>query len=339
MQSNSTHQIDPLPTSPLLRGRSQGDPQHDALVSFGSHIKALEQRGDEVTVGGHGIVWGSPSQRDLVGDWFTPETYLGAQRGAGVDTMLHHGIPLKAELAAYADVLLPPVVKTATDEHGLLVATVLDLRNAYQRKIYEMVEADLLSWSSGAPPHGVRRKDNAKSGEITRWLIAEFSYTPTPCEPRLTEVLPLKALLNEAGISPHSNLAGETLAILKDGSRAGLTFRDHALAVRAAVEGFGERFFDWFDDRASSRKAGRVFSADNWQRLDELCTSLGSVQLAMRALLDEHQPTQNYTRSSQPPNEADALSHLQSSPSIEAEILQAQLRFAEFKLKVLSAEL
>lgn len=294
----------------------------EALVSFGGTIKALDKHGDAVTVGGHGIVWGSGAQRDLVGDWFTPATYLGARRGAGVDTMLHHGIPLKAELAAYADALLPPVTHTANDEHGLLVATVLDLRNAYQRKIYEMVEADLLSWSSGAPPHGVKRRDGAKSGEITRWLIAEFSYTPTPCEPRLTNVLPLKALLapHEADAAGDDCITAQTLAILGDGSRAGLTFKDHSEAVRAAVEGYGSRLFDWFDDRAASRKAGRVFSAENWTRLDAICHSLGAAQLAMRALLDDHHP-------------AGAISETDSNKSLandtlDDELLQAQLRFA-----------
>lgn len=291
----------------------------DALVSFGGHIKALDKQGDAVTVGGHGIVWGSAAQRDLVGDWFTPDTYLGARRGAGVDTMLHHGIPLKTELAAYADALLPPVTQTANDEHGLLVSTVLDLRNAYQRKIYEMVEADLLSWSSGAPPHGVKRRDGAKSGEITRWLIAEFSYTPTPCEPRLTNVLPLKALMaaDDAG---DSYITAQTLAILQDGSRAGLTFQDHSEAVRAAVEGYGSRLFDWFDDRAASRKAGRVFSGANWTRLDAICHSLGAAQLAMRALLDDNRPHAATAETDSGKSLAnDALDH---------DLLQAQLRFA-----------
>ncbi len=279
----------------------------DTMVSFGGNIKALEQQGDVVTVGGTGILFGDAAMPDLVGDWFTPRTYLGAHGGRGVDTMLHHGIPLRPELAVYADTLLPPVVKAETDARGLLVATVLDLRDSYQRTVYEMVEADLLSWSSGAPPHGVKRRDNAPRGEITRWLISEFSYTPTPCEPRLSHIMPLKSLLKG---DEATTMTTDILALLKDGSRAGLTFSDHGAAVLAAAEGFRGRLFDWYQDRSASRKSGRVFSAGNWTRLDELCVSLGLTYGAMRALLDAHQP------------------EMPTEPILDDAVLQAQIRFA-----------
>jgi 2'-5' RNA ligase len=172
----------------------------DTLVNFGSAIKSLEQTGDLVTVGAHGILWGGA---DLAGDYFTPGTHFGARKGLGVDTMLHHGIPLSPALKTYADILLPPTVKAEPDEHGILVATVLDLRDSYQRKIYEMCEEGALSWSSGANPRGVRRRDGAKSGEILQWPIMEFSFTPTPCEWRMSGIGTLKALLDAEEYQPE----------------------------------------------------------------------------------------------------------------------------------------
>ncbi len=138
-----------------------------------------------MTVGAYGILWGGETRGDLAGDWFTPETYLGARAGAGVDTMLHHGLPLSPALKAYTSMLLPATVKAEPDEHGLLVATILDRRKAFERKIYELTEQNALDWSSGAITRAVRRAGSAKSGEIKQWPIFEFSFTPTPCEPRM----------------------------------------------------------------------------------------------------------------------------------------------------------
>lgn len=168
----------------------------NTLVNFGGEIKSIDVNGTLARVGGYGILWGTPDQRDLAGDFFTPDTYLGAHKGEGVDTLLHHGIPLKAELAQYADIILPPTVKTTIDDHGLFVETIVDLADSYQAKIYDMVEKGKLRWSSGASPHMVKRADNRKAGEIKRWPIVEFSYTPTPCEFRGTEITSLKALFD-----------------------------------------------------------------------------------------------------------------------------------------------
>lgn len=178
----------------------------DLLIAFGGSIKTLEKKGDLVTVGDYGILWGDSNKTDLEGDWFTPQTNFGARKGLGVDTMLHHGIPLSAKLAKYSGVLLPPTIKAEDDEIGKLVATILDLSDAYQRSIYECTEAKALKWSSGANPLGTRRKDNAKSGEIVQWPLMEFSFTPTPCESRLAGITSLKSLLNpKTGMVDLSN--------------------------------------------------------------------------------------------------------------------------------------
>jgi 2'-5' RNA ligase len=167
----------------------------DILISYGNSIKAYERKGDLVTVGAYGILWGDPSRRDLVGDYFTKSTFLGARGGLGVDTMLHHGIPLSSELKAYATELLPPTVKAEDDDTGRFIATILDLRNQYQKKVFKGIEEEAFAWSSGANPRGVRRANNVKTGEILQWPIMEFSFTPTPCEPRLFgSIMPLKSL-------------------------------------------------------------------------------------------------------------------------------------------------
>lgn len=194
----------------------------DILFNYGGSIKTLETKGDLITVGDYGILWGTDAQKDLVGDWFTRDTILGATKGLGVDTMLHHGLPLSKELAPYATQLLPATVKAETDDHGLLVATVLDMRDSYQRKIRDLVEEKALSWSSGANPRGVLRRDGVKFGEIVQWPLMEFSFTPTPCEPRMQGIHPMSDLKAFAAESPEF---AKSVQLLVTGE------------VKAAVEG------------------------------------------------------------------------------------------------------
>jgi hypothetical protein len=164
---------------------------HILVCGGGGAIKSLEKKGDLVTVGDYGILWGDKDHTDIYGDWYTPDTYFGAHKGVNLDTMLHHGIPLSPELKAYADILLPPTVRAEDDEHGKLIATVLNLKDCYQKAIYEMCEEGALSWSSGANRRGVRRADNLKRGEIVQWPLMEWSYTPTPAEPRMAGITDL----------------------------------------------------------------------------------------------------------------------------------------------------
>ena len=178
------------------------------LINTGGAIKSLEVKGDFVTVGDYGVLWGDAANPDLGGDWFTPSTNFGASKGVGVNTMLHHGIPLTPALKAYSDILLPPTVKADADDHGLLVATILDRRDAYERKLYELTEEGAMSWSSGAITRAVRRRDGVKCGEITQWPIFEFSFTPTPAEFRLTGI----RNLDEAKSAPEDWLGNVSYA-------------------------------------------------------------------------------------------------------------------------------
>ena len=167
----------------------------DTLLSFGGHLKSLGEVGGKARVGGYLVVFGSPDSTDLVGDWFSPDTYFGVHEGNGADTMIHHGLPLKADTPALdwtRDKLLPPL-QTRRDDIGLFAETVCDLSDKHEAKIYDLVQAGKLKWSSGAAAHTVRRRSGRKSGEIVRWPIIEGSLTPTPCQLSGTGVTSLKA--------------------------------------------------------------------------------------------------------------------------------------------------
>jgi HK97 family phage major capsid protein len=172
-------------------------------VAMGSEIKSISLSADGryATVGGHLVLYGSPSKKDLVGDYFVPETYYGPGDGDGRDTMLHHGAAIKTgnqqldtELASMAKTLLPPM-KTRRDALGLVAEVMLDLSDAYQKMVYDLSKKGALMWSSGTAAHMIVREDD---GKITQWPIVEGSFTPTPMEPRMKDhrVMPLKALLD-----------------------------------------------------------------------------------------------------------------------------------------------
>ncbi len=158
----------------------------DMLIAWGGAVKAL---GDG-RVGGLGVRFSGVGDTDLEGEYFTAETYYGAHDGDGADCWVHHGFPLITGKQGkdWADHLLKPV-KAKKQDMGIWVEAVCDMADEYEQKVYEMVEAGKLGWSSATAGHMRRVTDD---GEITRWPIVEFSLTPTPAEPR-NRVMTLKA--------------------------------------------------------------------------------------------------------------------------------------------------
>lgn len=186
----------------------------DTLIHFGGAIKALDDTGK---VGGYLVRFTDADRKDLVGDYFTAKTYLGAHNGDGVDTLFHHGLAIKDGFDKYADHLFTPL-KAKKDEIGIWAETILDMADEYEKTVFELVKSGKLGWSSGATGHMVKR---AEDGELLRWPIAEGSLTPTPCEP-MNRAMSLKSYQ----------------AIITDAdSLAGLTFAEKLSHALAAVEG------------------------------------------------------------------------------------------------------
>jgi HK97 family phage major capsid protein len=150
-------------------------------------INAVEGR-----VGGYLIVWGSREQRDLQGEYFTPETELGLEWYDQRPVLYHHGLDgsLKAAVIGTIDTLL-------ADETGVWAEAQLDLRKRYVRTVQKLVDKGVLGWSSGSLPHLVKV---AADGHIERWPIVEGSLTPAPAEPRRTDVHTIKSAYQALGL-------------------------------------------------------------------------------------------------------------------------------------------
>jgi hypothetical protein len=150
-------------------------------------LNAIEGR-----VGGYLVVWGGPQQRDLQGEYFTPDTDLGLSWYNRRPVLYHHGLDgdLKAAVIGVIDTL-------RIDSTGVWAEAQLDVRQRYVRAVQRLIDQGVLGWSSGSLPHLVEVADD---GQIKRWPIVEGSLTPAPAEPRRTDVRTIKSAYETIGL-------------------------------------------------------------------------------------------------------------------------------------------
>jgi hypothetical protein len=161
------------------------------VIDSTDFIKSLEIKDGKAIVGAYAIQFSGPDQKDLTGEYFTKETYLGSHHGDGADVLFNHGFaPTKAFDEICGRIFAS--AKAVLDEVGVFVQHTLDLADEYEAAIAKLVAAGKLKWSSGTASHLAKK---SATGEIQRWPIAEFSYTPTPAEPRLPAIAPLKSVV------------------------------------------------------------------------------------------------------------------------------------------------
>jgi len=158
--------------------------EKENLIFYGDGVKAL---GDG-KVAGYLVRFGHPDDVDLEGDYFDPETDYGVEDGARLPVYYQHGMDATLKTRKIGKGLI------TMNEAGLWMEAQLEMRDEYERAIYEMAEADKLGWSSGAAGHLVERVPIGKASMIKSWPIAEASLTPTPAEPR-NEARTVKSLI------------------------------------------------------------------------------------------------------------------------------------------------
>lgn len=270
-------------------------------IFFGDEVKALDDNG---LVGGYAVRHKDEAHKDFVGDFFDAETYLGAREGDGCDTLFHHGKPIKKGLEAFADHIFAPM-KTKRDAIGLFAQSVLDLSDAYEKTVFDLIKAGKISFSTGAPGHMVKREAN---GHLKRWPVAEISYTPTPCDfenkvynlksigeleyvaigdikpelpspspdvPALKQILIPKDLVSES-LESHSQAVVSAVA----------EFAHTSDALTKSVKEWAARVKDKQEFRASDPlKAGRVLSQANRDAVAEVMAKLEEL---MPVLKDMH---------------------------------------------------
>ena len=156
----------------------------DTLIYFGDKVKVLENG----KVGGYLIRYTPEGDLDLDEERFSKNTNLGLIDGGSLPVFYNHG---------YDEVLKNRQIGRGSikfDDIGVWVQAQLDLRDEYEKAIYELAEAEKLGWSSGAAGHLVDTVAEEKGSLITSWIIAEASLTPTPAEFR-NAAIPVKKWL------------------------------------------------------------------------------------------------------------------------------------------------
>jgi HK97 family phage major capsid protein len=155
-----------------------------------SAVKCLDAKLGRI--GGYLIVWGDPAHLDLQGEYFTPKTDFALDWYAVRPVLYQHGLDgtVKGALVGQIDTL-------RADEVGIWAEAQLDLHERYVEAVLRLVEQGVLSWSSGSLPHLVERE---RDGKIIRWPLIEGSLTPTPAEPRYTDVHMVKAAYKALGL-------------------------------------------------------------------------------------------------------------------------------------------
>jgi HK97 family phage major capsid protein len=143
-------------------------------VAMGSAIKTL---GDG-KLGGHLIVYGDESAPDIEGDFFTKSTEFDFEDGDSRPVYYLHGLDGALKKRRIGKATL------TRDEVGVWIEAQLDLRDEYEKAIYQMATDGKFGWSSGAAAHLVERERVGKSLRLKKWAIAEASLTPAPAEPR-----------------------------------------------------------------------------------------------------------------------------------------------------------
>ncbi len=183
----------------------------------------------EGRVGGYLVVWGSPQQRDLQGEYFTPETDLGLGWYKQRPVLYHHG--LDGNLQAAVIGVMDTVKADAT---GLWAEAQLDVRKRYVRAVMRLVDKGALGWSSGSLPHLV---EVAGNGEIKRWPIVEGSLTTTPAEPRQTDVRTIKSAYEALGLDTErlnlTNMGKGGQAVCPDTTLEGSKIMDNETTLTA----------------------------------------------------------------------------------------------------------
>lgn len=156
---------------------------------------------DSGKIGGYLVVFGDANTKDLHGDYFTPRTDFALEWFDERPALYQHGLDGAVKAAPVGR-----IVAIKADNIGLWAEAQLDMRNRYADAVKELVKAGALSWSSGSMSHLVQRGND---GQIKRWPVVEGSLTPTPAEPRMTDIHEIKSAFEALSINFNLDLLQE----------------------------------------------------------------------------------------------------------------------------------
>lgn len=173
----------------------QTETGEEIAILSGSGVKAIGN--DDGWVGGYLVRFGGDGDLSEWRDVFDRDTDYG--RAMKSDVYVHHRM-----LPGLGKRRLTNQAEIGLDDEGVFIKHLFNLRSSYERKLYGMVQAGKLGWSSGTAPHLVERKALGDGRhKIEQWPLGlDASYTPMPAGGLGVEAraISMKSLLADAGI-------------------------------------------------------------------------------------------------------------------------------------------
>lgn len=226
------------------------------LVMHGGTVKALGNG----KVGGYLVTFSGPDDPDLDGDFFTKDTDFSENETSLV--FYQHGLDGKLKRR-----VLDPKATLKKDEFGVWVEAQLQLRDEYERFIYQRAKEGKQGWSSGTASHLVEREPVGKAHWIKSWPLGlDASLTPTPAEPK------------NVALSLKSLQLPETFPV---------TLAERVADITAVLQGLES------DLQAFTKGIDRPLSVTKRREIEamlESCSSLDAVRLSLSEILEAHQP-------------------------------------------------
>ena len=126
------------------------------------------------------MMWGNKGDRDLHGEYFTPDTNVGN---------LNQRIPIRMNING--DLLDIGSATLDKDDLGIYATgklePITDSQIQYAEAIMSLVERNSLSFSTSSNLEEIRQRNENyvdENGEIRYWPIVAVVVTPTPADPR-----------------------------------------------------------------------------------------------------------------------------------------------------------
>ncbi len=168
------------------------DDGEQVSIVHGYSVKSLN---DDGLVGGYLVKFGGEGDLSTTHDIFTKNTNYGSHTKSAV--WVHHRM-----LPGVGKRQLTNEAELGMDDEGVFVKHLLDLRNVYEAKLYDMAKNNKLGWSSGTAPNLVERKALGDGRhEIVQWPLGlDASYTPMPAGGFVVNASAMKSLFEDAGI-------------------------------------------------------------------------------------------------------------------------------------------
>jgi hypothetical protein len=165
----------------------------DLLVVFGGTVRAVGNGKFEAPL----VTFTSVREPDLYNTYFDARTDYWIDFPGRLPQIYNHGLdPQLGRRKLGLETPARGFCEVEKRNAGVWMQGQLDMRDEYERMIYEMIQAGKMGTSSGSCAHLVDSEEEPGTDGVhrmTSWPLVEGSLTPTPAEPR-NRVQPVRAL-------------------------------------------------------------------------------------------------------------------------------------------------